>query len=167
MGGRTKCRIPLSKEISLGSAFITWNNGYLLKDPRRVPPSLVRKRHALLHARGLASLRHHDERLYSWRVTLAVHWAGGNGRCDGVSGITDLLSTPSFQGLIHRSCPMHRRAVSVGALRRTRMAGRVRASIGKTRLHHKWLPDIGGEGLTEGVDLLLELGHRPGLHNLL
>lgn len=65
--------------------------------------------------------------------------------------------------------PSHRWAVSEVAA--ARMAARraqavrcVRAAVGKARLQHKRPPGVGGEGLADRVDLLLHLGHRPGVH---
>lgn len=42
----------------------------------------------------------------------------------------------------------------------------MRAAVGEAGLQDEWLSDICRERLSQSVDLLLQLGHRPRLHHL-
>lgn len=88
-------------------------------------------------------------------------------------GVTDLrmldsaLCVNCLLVVVHRSA-RDRRPVVIGVEpRRSLTRGRMRAAVREARLQHERLPCVGGESLSDGVYLLLHIGHWPRVHDLL
>lgn len=83
-----------------------------------------------------------------------------------MAGITDLgvLKVLRVQLMVQRASASHTRSVTT---RRARMVGGLRAAVGEARLEHKLFPGVSRERLSQRVDLLLEVLHRPHTHDLL
>lgn len=87
-------------------------------------------------------------------------------------GVTDLrmldsaLCVNCLLVVVHRST-RDRRPVVIGVEpRRSLTRGRVWTAVREARLQHKRLPYVGREGLSDGVYLLLHVGHWPRVHDL-
>jgi hypothetical protein len=84
-----------------------------------------------------------------------------------VAGITDMLGTMGIQVLVYGSCPVDVRPEGLGTSRWAGVGGGMRTAIRKAGLQDEWFSCICRESISQGIDLLIQLRHRPGVHHLL